>query len=998
MKPAVQVATVGLMLISCAALVLSIGGCPPSSPAPGVPDTEQPTDTQNDGRTTTTGDTPNPPRDENDNGVGDANGNENAGGGNANDNTGGGENDNNNTNDNENTAPRVTVIADNPAPDADGRIILSLGMLPSGQAAPQAGSGLITGSGLHVYKIENVQNMPDGSLQVATSPGRLAQFGVAGEFRFTDPPNQARLRKGSATELSASANPQILHVSTSFTESIDLTDDGSAFATVNGSFQLDGEFHLAFDLGLGGLRTFSSSITGDATLTLDASVEAQIGADISRERPVTAPIRTYYSGLIGVPPFVVPIVVEVTSQLFVGIEGDLDAGGSLSTGVNSNAAVAVGAGYDSAQPVSSRWFPIRSQNFEWGYDEPTICFDGNASLRFYVRPHFEVQLYSALGPTFDIEPYARMDASLRGCLGDPSVQYDAALIVGAVGYAKIKADVLDLFVVESPRFEVFVVSRDLRTWRNEPPVQRYTLTLSRSPSNGGSITADPAPTNGTYAAGTVVQLTANPASGYQFSSWSGDASGSGNPTSVTMSGNRSVTATFTVTPPQRYTLTLPRSPSNGGSITADPAPTNGTYAAGTVVQLTANPASGYQFSSWSGDASGSGNPTSVTMSGNRSVTATFTVTPPQRYTLTLPRSPSNGGSITADPAPTNGTYAAGTVVQLTANPASGYQFSSWSGDASGSGNPTSVTMSGNRSVTANFTVTPANDNCANATNAGAGNLSFSGTNVAATTDGSSSCGGSLDVWWRYMPTTSGTATIDTNGSSFDTILSVYAGCGGSQVACDDDGGDSTQSRVQFCVTSGTTYSIRVAGFNGATGTIGLNIDSPSDSPSVIFQEGFEGAFPGPWSVGNNNSNTVAKWGDNRAADYSGSWSAFCADNGDNLRTTYDHNLNTYMQRRNVSLAGYCSATLTFKYWMNIENESSCDFDSFQVNIRSQSGSWSNLLTICGSSSGWQTRTLNLDQYAGQTGLIVGFDFVSDDSVVPDGAAGVWIDDVSLTAR
>jgi len=169
----------------------------------------------------------------------------------------------------------------------------------------------------------------------------------------------------------------------------------------------------------------------------------------------------------------------------------------------------------------------------------------------------------------------------------------------------------------------------------------------------------------------------------------------------------------------------------------------------------------------------------------------------------------------------------------------------------------------------------------------------------------------------------------------------------------------------------------------------------AQSQTTIFSDGFEGAFPGSWVVGNNNANTVAKWGDNNATAYSGSWSAFCADNGSNSRTTYDNNLNTYMQRQGVSLSGYGSATLTFKYWMNTE----ATYDTFQINVRSQSGTWANLMTISGnqSASGWQTKTINMDAYAGQTGLIISFDFVSDGSVVPSGVAGVWVDDVNLAA-
>src|SRR2546428_13989639 len=83
---------------------------------------------------------------------------------------------------------------------------------------------------------------------------------------------------------------------------------------------------------------------------------------------------------------------------------------------------------------------------------------------------------------------------------------------------------------------------------------------------------------------------------------------------------KGVTATFTV---KQYGLTVTAAPAVGGTIT----PPGGTYDHGTVVTLTANPATGYQFSGWSG-CSGSGNTCSVTMDMAQSVTATFTVTPP----------------------------------------------------------------------------------------------------------------------------------------------------------------------------------------------------------------------------------------------------------------------------------------------------------------------------------------------------------------------------------
>lgn len=72
----------------------------------------------------------------------------------------------------------------------------------------------------------------------------------------------------------------------------------------------------------------------------------------------------------------------------------------------------------------------------------------------------------------------------------------------------------------------------------------YSLNVNVSPSASGEVTWSPSPNCGgvTYNAGTVVQLTASPYSGYVFSNWSGDATGSSNPVSITMNSNKSVIA------------------------------------------------------------------------------------------------------------------------------------------------------------------------------------------------------------------------------------------------------------------------------------------------------------------------------------------------------------------------------------------------------------------------------------------------------------------------
>jgi len=222
-------------------------------------------------------------------------------------------------------------------------------------------------------------------------------------------------------------------------------------------------------------------------------------------------------------------------------------------------------------------------------------------------------------------------------------------------------------------------------------LKQFALVLATIGS--GTITASPLPVGGTYGAGTVVSLTAIPAANFQFTGWSGACSGSSS-CNVTMDATKSVTATFTL---KQFVLTL--ATVGSGTITASPLPVGGTYGAGTVVSLTANPAANFQFTGWSGACSGSSS-CSVTMDATKSVTATFTL---KQFALTL--ATVGSGTITANPSPVNGTYGAGTAVALTATPASGSQFSGWSGACSGTG-ACSVTMDAAKSVTATFAAVP----------------------------------------------------------------------------------------------------------------------------------------------------------------------------------------------------------------------------------------------------------------------------------------------------
>ncbi|MDP2139149.1 MAG: immunoglobulin domain-containing protein, partial [Candidatus Didemnitutus sp.] len=129
---------------------------------------------------------------------------------------------------------------------------------------------------------------------------------------------------------------------------------------------------------------------------------------------------------------------------------------------------------------------------------------------------------------------------------------------------------------------------------------------------------------------------------------------------------------------------------------------------------------------------------------------------------------------------------------------------------------------------------PANNNFANATtiSLSSGSTQLTGTNVAATAEAGEPTHATeparRSVWWKWTAPSSGSMTITTLGSNFDTLLAVYTGASVSsltQVAANDDvqNGIIRTSTVTFNALSGTTYAIAVDGWDGYFGAITLNL-------------------------------------------------------------------------------------------------------------------------------------------------------------------------------
>ena len=254
------------------------------------------------------------------------------------------------------------------------------------------------------------------------------------------------------------------------------------------------------------------------------------------------------------------------------------------------------------------------------------------------------------------------------------------------------------------------------------PPSTYTLTTETGGTGVGTITGN----NSTYTSGATATLTAVPATGSTFTSFSGCDSTSNNTCTVTMSSNKTVTATFglNVIPTNpTYTLTLTTSGTGSGTLTKavnSVSTTSTSFKGGTVVTITANTNTGSTFSSFSGCDSTSNNTCTVIMSANKTINAVFNTTtstgggggsggsgggsgggttnPQTYYTLTVKTNGTGKGTITGN----TSSYTSGTVATLTATANASSTFTKWSGCTTVSNNICTITITSNKTVTATF--------------------------------------------------------------------------------------------------------------------------------------------------------------------------------------------------------------------------------------------------------------------------------------------------------
>ena len=217
--------------------------------------------------------------------------------------------------------------------------------------------------------------------------------------------------------------------------------------------------------------------------------------------------------------------------------------------------------------------------------------------------------------------------------------------------------------------------------------QNYTITVSASPRDGGTVTG-----GGTYQQGQSCTVSATANTGYTFTNWTENGNVVSNNASYTftVTGNRTLVANFQA---QSFTITATADPANGGTTTG-----GGSYNYGQTCHLSATANTGYRFFNWTenGVHVTSVPNLSFTVTSNRNLVAHFDL---EDYFITATANPTEGGTITGD-----GAYHYNQSCTLTATANEGYDFINWTENGNVVSNDAAYTftVTGNRALVANF--------------------------------------------------------------------------------------------------------------------------------------------------------------------------------------------------------------------------------------------------------------------------------------------------------
>ena len=325
----------------------------------------------------------------------------------------------------------------------------------------------------------------------------------------------------------------------------------------------------------------------------------------------------------------------------------------------------------------------------------------------------------------------------------------------------------------------------------------YSITATADPTAGGTVTGA-----GTYNHGASCTLTATANTGYTFVNWTknGTQVSTNASYTFTVSEAGSYVAHFSL---NSYNVTATANPTAGGTVSGA-----GEYNHGASCTLTATANTGYTFTNWTenGSVVSTNANYTFTVEGARTLVANFTL---NSYTITATANPTTGGTVSGA-----GEFNHGASCTLTATANTGYTFTNWTenGSVVSSNANYTFTVTGNRTLVANFTlntytVATAANPAAGGTVSGAGEYNHG---ESCTVTATANTGYTFSNWTEngtvvstnssYTFTVEGNRNLVANFSNITYTITVSANPSNSGTAT----GGGTYNHGQSCTVIATS--------------------------------------------------------------------------------------------------------------------------------------------------------------------------------------------------
>jgi parallel beta-helix repeat protein len=336
-------------------------------------------------------------------------------------------------------------------------------------------------------------------------------------------------------------------------------------------------------------------------------------------------------------------------------------------------------------------YDTNRKDYELFFQSPVTTSSGKL---LFSTLDYDAKTYWLDNVSFEPVKATLLDATKKSVLFLNETENDKTISLGSKTYLDLNGKTVTGSITLAPFSSQILIF----TGNTPPSTTQFTLTLSKTGSGNGTVTAPTGLGNGincgtdcteNYAKDSKITLTATPDSGSTFAGWSGANCSE----SFSITADMNCTATFNkISPPPtvNYTLTLQKDGTGSGSVSSEPtgidcgSDCTQSYQSGTALKLTATPDNGSTFAGWSGANCSE----SFTITADMNCTATFNkVSPPPtvNYTLTLQKDGTGSGSVSSEPtgidcgSDCTQRYQSDTALKLTATPDSGSTFAGWSG-------------------------------------------------------------------------------------------------------------------------------------------------------------------------------------------------------------------------------------------------------------------------------------------------------------------------------